>query len=208
MPKLADMRRASANLLAAPFIRLLAASRVSPNTLSWFGLLLSLTTAALVVTSHLLAGGIMVLLSGGFDMLDGALARRTNQVTRFGAILDSTLDRVSEAVLLLGILFLFLVTGENSSLFWPMNRQWSILLLALVMVSTPMVSYLRARAETAGLDCRLGIFTRPERVIMLALGLLLGRMFIALAVIALLSLVTCGQRFYFIWRKTRNESPL
>lgn len=208
MAKLTDIRKASAYQLTTPFVKLLVTLKVSPNAVSWFGLLLSLTTAALVATAHLLAGGIMVLFAGGFDMLDGALARRTNRATRFGGILDSTLDRISEASLLLGILILFLMAEENSTLFWPMTRQWSVILLALVMVSAPLVSYLRARAEAAGLDCRLGIFTRPERIIVLALGLLLNQMFIALAITALLSLVTIGQRFFFIWRRTRNDPPL
>lgn len=208
MEKFSDIRKASAYQITAPFVKLLATLRVSPNAVSWFGLLLSLAAATLVATAHLLAGGIMVLLAGGFDMLDGALARRTNRATRFGGILDSTLDRVSEAALLLGILVLFLTAEEYPALFWPMTPKWSILLLALVMVSAPVVSYLRARAEAAGLDCRLGIFTRPERIIMLALGLLLNQMFIALAIIALLSLVTIGQRFFLIWQKTRNEPPL
>ena len=208
MAKLADIRKVSAYQLTTPFVKLLIALRVSPNALSWFGLLLSLTAATLVATAHLLAGGLMVLFAGGFDMLDGALARRTNRATRFGGILDSTLDRIAEAALLMAILILFLMANENSTLFWPMTRQWSVILLALVMVSAPLVSYLRARAEATGLDCRLGIFTRPERIIVLALGLLLNQMFIALAITALLSLVTIVQRFFFIWRKTKNEPPL
>ncbi|MFA5317478.1 MAG: CDP-alcohol phosphatidyltransferase family protein [Dehalococcoidales bacterium] len=208
MAKISEIRKKSAYHLTAPLVKLLASLGVSPNALSWTGLGLSLVTAALVAMSHLLAGGIMVLLAGGFDMLDGALARRTNQVTRFGGILDSTLDRVSEAALLLGILFLFLNAGENTALFWPLTRQVAVFLLALVIAVSPLVSYLRARAEAAGLDCHLGVFTRPERVIVLALGLLLNQIVIALAIIAVLSFFTASQRLLFIWQRTRNQPPL
>ena len=202
-----NFKKTLAGYSTSPLVKFLTVLRVSPNALSWSGLIFSLITAALIATAHLLAGGIMVLVSGGFDMLDGALARRTNRTTRFGGILDSTLDRISEAMLLLGILVLLLTT-ENPDLFWPLNREYAIFLLASVMLSTPMVSYLRAKAEAAGIDCQLGIFTRPERVIVIALGLLFNQIVIALAIIALLSLVTSGQRFILIWRKTRNEPPL
>ncbi|MFH0942516.1 MAG: CDP-alcohol phosphatidyltransferase family protein [Chloroflexota bacterium] len=207
MAKLSAIRKNLAYHLTAPLVKPLASLGISPNALSWTGLGLSLVAAGLVAKAHLLAGGIMVLVASGFDMLDGALARRTRQATRFGAVLDATLDRVSEAVLLLGVLFLFLSAGENSNLFWPLSGKWAIFILALVMTGSPMVSYLRARAEAAGLDCQMGIFTRTERVIVLTLGLLLNQMVIALAIIAVLSFFTAGQRLWLIWQQTRNEPP-
>lgn len=207
MAKLSDIRKYSSHHLTAPLVKPMATLGISPNALSWTGLGLSLVAAGLVATAHLLAGGIMVLVASGFDMLDGALARRTGQTTRFGSILDSTLDRISEAILLLGVLFLFLSAGQNSNLFWPLSGKWAIFILALVMTGSPLVSYLRARAEAAGIDCQLGIFTRAERVVVLTVGILFNQLVITLSIIVVLSFFTAGQRLWLIWQQTRNEPP-
>ena len=138
----------------------------------------------------------MVLFAGFFDMLDGALARHIGRITRFGGALDSVLDRLSEAVLLFGILVWHLYSESQSATL--------ILLVFLVLLFSPLVSYLRARAEAMGIECQSGLFTRPERVIVLALGLLLNQLVIALAIIAVLSFLTAGQRLYYIWQQTRN----
>jgi len=179
-----------------PVVHLLARTPVTPNILSWFGFLVTAAAAALIGTGHLLAAGLVVLLAGFFDMLDGALARYTGRVSRFGGALDSVLDRLSEAVLLLGILVGHLYSESQSVTL--------ILLVFLVLLVSPLVSYLRARAEALGIECQLGIFTRPERVIVLALGLLLDQIAVALIIIAVLSLVTAGQRLFHIWRQTRT----
>ena len=107
MPKLTQVRK-SAYSLTGPILRLLVRTHITPTTLTWLGFSISLGAAALIATGHLFIAGFVVLTSGFFDMLDGALARHTNQVTRFGAVLDATLDRVSEAILLLGILIFYL----------------------------------------------------------------------------------------------------
>ncbi len=112
MAKLSEVRKALAYRFTEPVVRLLARTPITPSAITWFGFLLTVGAAALIITGHLLAAGLVVLIAGFFDMLDGALARRTNQATRFGAVLDSTLDRLSEAVLLLGILALFALTEE------------------------------------------------------------------------------------------------
>jgi CDP-diacylglycerol--glycerol-3-phosphate 3-phosphatidyltransferase len=141
----------------------------------------------------------MVLIAGFFDMLDGALARRTNQATRFGAVLDSTLDRLSEAVLLIGILVLY--AGEQSTT--------GILLVSVALIGSLLVSYIRARAEALGLECQVGLFTRAERVIVLALGLLLNQidsaLIIALAIIVAFSFFTAGQRLLYVWKQTKTR---
>jgi CDP-diacylglycerol--glycerol-3-phosphate 3-phosphatidyltransferase len=140
-----------------------------------------------------------VLIAGFFDMLDGALARRTNQATRFGAILDSTLDRLSEAVLLIGILVLY--AGEQSTT--------GILLAGVALIGSLLVSYIRARAEALGLECQVGLFTRAERVVVLALGLLLNQidnaLIIALAIIVAFSFFTAGQRLLYVWKQTKTR---
>lgn len=140
-----------------------------------------------------MAAGVLVLVAGFLDMLDGALARGTGRVTRFGAVLDSTLDRLSEAALLLGILFLFAAEA----------RLAAVLLVGITLTGSQLVSYIRARAEALGLEPRAGLFTRPERVIVLALGLLLNQLVIALVVIAVFSFFTVGQRLVDVHRQLK-----
>jgi len=197
MITLADVRKTAANCLTWPLVRLLAKTCLTPNTVTIIGFLLSVGAAVLVAVGHLFAAGWVVLVAGFCDMLDGALARLTSRVTRFGAVLDSTLDRMAEAAILLSLLVLFargqVVTGS--------------LLAGLALLASFMVSYLRCRAEALGLDGSIGVFTRAERVIVLALGLLLSQfgyaIIIALSVITLLSFATAGQRLFHVWRLTR-----
>lgn len=151
------------------------------------------------MTGHLFAAGWVVLVAGLFDMLDGALARHTKQVTKFGAILDSTLDRLAEAVLLLSILFLYAREGAT----------FGALLVGITLLGSLMVSYIRARAESLDIECLVGLFTRPERVIVLALGLLLNQidyvLIIALAIIAVFSFFTAGQRLVYSLKQSKNK---
>ncbi|GAH64925.1 unnamed protein product, partial [marine sediment metagenome] len=145
----------------------------------------------LIITGHLFAAGFLVLLAGFFDILDGALARYTNRTTRFGAVLDSILDRLAEAAVLLAILVLF-------------ARELPVaLLVCLALLGSLLVSYIRARAEALGLECQAGLFTRAERVIVLALGLWLNQLVIALAIIVVFSFFTAGQRLVYVWQQTR-----
>lgn len=204
MVKLPEIRKTLARYAAEPLVRLLAATHISPNTLTWLGFLLTLGAAALIATGHLLAAGIVVLVAGSFDILDGALARHTNRITRFGGILDSTLDRLSDAVLLFGVLGLFLLAQEQPALFTFIPKEWSIVLVFIALASSQFVSYIRARAEAAGLECQVGLFTRAERVVVLVLGLLTSQVSIALAIIAALSLVTFIQRSVHLWQQTRK----
>ena len=196
--------------LTEPVVRVLARTHVTPSTITWFGFILALGAAALVTTGHLFAAGFVVLIAGFFDILDGALARRIKQVTRFGGILDSTLDRLSEAVLLLGILGLFLLAEEQSVLFTVLTREWLIVLIFVALLSSLLVSYIRARAEALGLECQVGLFTRTERVGVLALGLFLshiaGALVVALVIIAVFSFFTVGQRLIYVWQQRKDDS--
>jgi CDP-diacylglycerol--glycerol-3-phosphate 3-phosphatidyltransferase len=199
MAKLAEVRKALAYRLTEPVARFLSKTPITPSVITWFGFLLAVGAAALIITGHLLAAGFVVLIAGFFDMLDGALARRANQATRFGAVLDSTLDRLSEAVLLLGILVLY--AGEQSII--------GILLASGALIGSLLVSYTRARVEALGLECQVGLFTRFERIIVLVLGLLLyqidNALIIALAIIVVFSFFTAGQRLLYAWRQTKNS---
>jgi len=204
MVKLPQVRKTIAYRITEPVVQLLATTPISPNAITWLGFLLTVGAAAFIATGHLIAAGLMVLFAGFFDILDGALARRTNRTTRFGSILDSTLDRLSEAALLLGILVLFLLTEEQSVLFTLLAQEWSILLISVALLSSLLVSYIRARAEAMGLECQVGLFTRAERVVVLALGLFLNQIVIALAIIVVFSFITAGQRLVYVWQQTKN----
>lgn len=178
-------------------VRVLARTPLTPDIITWFGFAVILGAAALIITGHPFAGGFVVLVAGFFDILDGALARHTGRVTPFGGVLDSTLDRLADAALLVAILVFF------------ENTLWLVLLVFLTMIASLLVSYIRARAEAAGLDCQRGIFTRAERIIVLALGLLLSSLtnalVIALAVIAAFSFFTAGQRLFSAWRNQKTK---
>jgi CDP-diacylglycerol--glycerol-3-phosphate 3-phosphatidyltransferase len=198
MSNLAEIRKTVAYYLTQPVVRLLARTSITPNTLTWFGFLLIIGAAVLIATQHLFAAGLMTLFAGFFDMLDGALARSTNRVSRMGGFLDSTLDRLADAALLLGVLFLY-ARGQSVA---------GVVLVGVTLFGSLLVSYIRARAEALGLECKVGFFTRPERVIVLALGLLLNRvpnaLFITLVVIAALSYITAVQRIIHVWRQTKK----
>ncbi len=196
MTTLSDGRKTVANYFTQPVARLLVKTRISPNALTCLGFLISAAAAAVIGLGHPFAGGIIVLAGGLFDMLDGALARAANRATQFGAFLDSTLDRLAEGVVLVGILVLF--ANEPSIA--------GVVVAGLALVGSFMVSYTRARAEGLGLDCKVGVFTRAERVIVLALGLLLSQLnyalLIALSIITLFSFITTFQRLAHVWRNT------
>jgi CDP-diacylglycerol--glycerol-3-phosphate 3-phosphatidyltransferase len=197
MSKLEKYRRSVVGRFTPFFVRLLARTSLSPNILTWLGLLFTVGAAVLVVTNHFLAAGIVVLVAGLFDLLDGALARFTNRVSRFGGILDSSLDRISEAVLLIGLMVVFTRDRHTAA----------VLLVGATLVGSFMVSYIRARMEGAGIACKAGIFTRPERVVLLALGLMLNcftnALLIILGIIAFFSWVTFIERLIFAWNHTK-----
>jgi len=199
MVKLVEVHENAAYHITRPVVRLIARTSITPNTLTWTGLLLSVGAAALIVTEHLFAAGFLVLFAGLFDTLDGALARLTNKTTLFGAVLDSTIDRISEALLLVCLLVVY-VKGQSFT---------GILLVSIALPSSMLVSYIRARAEALGIECKVGIFTRVERVIVLALGLLLSQidyaLIAALGIIVLFSLFTAGQRLIHVWHQTKNN---
>jgi phosphatidylglycerophosphate synthase len=120
------------------------------------------------------------------------------KTTKFGALFDSVSDRITEGALFLSFIFI------TSVAVWPFSVVWELVLIFLAMIGSFLTSYIRARAEGLGIDCTVGLFTRPERVIILALGLLLSQVFIALAIVVVLSFVTVGQRFLFVWQQARK----
>ena len=177
---------------------ILARSGLTPNALTAIGLGLNILVAAVIATGHLVPGGILLLIASGFDMLDGAVARATGTVTRFGGFLDSTIDRYSEAVVLGGVLVYVLGTGDS----WL-----GALLVFVATIGSIMISYARARAEAAGWKASVGLLARPERVVVLAIGLLTGYVIPALWILAVGTQVTVVTRMAHVWRLSRAVEP-
>jgi CDP-diacylglycerol--glycerol-3-phosphate 3-phosphatidyltransferase len=182
-----------------PFISPLASLGVTPNMISAAGFAGNIVAACLAAGGHFLPAGIVMLVSSALDLLDGALARKTGTVTKFGAVFDSVLDRLSEAAVLGGLLFHFTQT--------PGHSEETVLTFAAI-VGSMMVSYVRARAEGIGLELREGLFTRAERVILLGGALVIGFGVVrwALWALAVLSNLTAVQRVFSVWQKT-HEAP-
>lgn len=174
-----------------PLARALAGLGVRPNHVTFAGLLLNLAAAALIVEEWLLAAGLAWLAAGAFDLLDGALARAGNTATAFGAFLDSTLDRLSEGVVLAAVAYHFAAHSQPGYAG----------LAVLALLGSVLVSYTRARAEALGVDCRVGVLTRAERVLILGLGLCLDLLALALWVLAALGLLTSAQRILYTRRR-------
>ncbi|HEX78080.1 MAG TPA: CDP-alcohol phosphatidyltransferase family protein [Dehalococcoidia bacterium] len=195
MINLPQLRSRLAGQLAQPAAQLLARRGVKPNAVTGASLLVAIASAAIIAWGYPLWGGLGVLVAGFLDMVDGALARFAQQPSRLGAFLDSTADRLAEAGLLAGILILLLKQGSTQG----------VLLVYATMVGAVLVSYTRARAEGLGLDCQVGLFTRAERITMLAIGLLINQIVIILWIVALLSYLTLGQRLLHVWQQTRTS---
>ncbi len=185
-----------AKRVAETVVSPLAERDVHPNVVTIVGFILNLVTAAVLATGHLSAGGVLLLVSGMFDMLDGALARVAGSQSVFGAFLDSLLDRYSEAMILLALLYVFATRHETAD----------VLLVYAVAIGSLLISYARARAEGLGLEAKVGIAPRPERVILLGLGLLINgtTIVIALVILALLTHITALQRLVHVWLQTRR----
>jgi CDP-diacylglycerol--glycerol-3-phosphate 3-phosphatidyltransferase len=195
-----EARRVFSSYVETPVARLLARLGLTPNAVTLLGLAVAGGSAYLLSIGNLWAGGVVLLFSGIFDLFDGALARLTGRVTKFGAFLDSMIDRVSEAVVLLGLLVFYIHRASTEG----------TVLVYLALVGSIMVSYLRARAEGLGIECKVGIMTRPERVAVLGAGLVIGHwwptaVLIVLGAIAGLTILTSAQRLFHAWKTLKNQ---
>ena len=164
-----------------PLGTIVARTHLTPNTITVIGLVLNVGVAAVIASGNLLLGGLLVLLAGGFDMLDGAVARATGQTSTFGSFLDSTLDRYSEAVVFAGLL-IHLTETEAGTV--------PILLAYLTIVGSLMISYSRAKAEQIGIKGDVGFAQRLERVLILAFFLVISEPVWGLWVLAIATQVT------------------
>lgn len=193
----AQVRRISMRL-----IRPIARSRISPNMLTIIGLLLNVLTAVVIGEGFLFAAGVLLLFAGVFDMADGALARVKDAASKFGDFLDATLDRLAEASVGLGLLWHALIRQDDLQ----------VGLIYAVVLGSVMISYARARAEVLKLDCEVGLMARPERIVILAVGLILAQatrewaLTVILAVLCLSTYYTVAQRIVHVYRVTRGTS--
>ena len=185
------------NYIEKPVTGLFAKLGVSPNAVTVSGHLMAWVCAYLLSQGLLAAGGVVLLLSGVCDLFDGALARATGRVTRFGGLLDSVSDRLSEAVILLGLLLFYVTQVTNST------SEWGIVLIYFALAGSLMVSYVRAKAEGLRINCEVGVMTRPERIGLMIIALIVGQWWlsvltIVLGVIAIFTFFTTLQRMLHV----------
>ncbi len=192
---LTEIVRKYSRVFLEPIARFISWTGVSPNVVTFTGFVLMIGVAVVLAWGHLFWGGVLITAVVLFDAIDGILARMTSRTSRFGAFLDSTLDRFSEAVIYLG-LFIYL-NGQDQNL--------ELILIYATVVGSLMVSYARARAEGIGVQLKDGLFTRFERVFLLVVGLLFNQLTIVLWLLAIFSNLTAVQRMYLVWRITGGE---
>lgn len=176
-----------------PVVAVLRRTSLSPNHLTVMGFLGNVGAAVLLGFGELRLGGVVVLLAGGVDLLDGALARATGRASPFGAVLDAVMDRLSEGAVLFGLLVFYVLEGGH--------RQ-EVFLLYAALVGSFLVSYVRARASGEGIHLREGLFTRTERVILLAVALMVDQVLVGLWILAVMANLTALQRLYAVWRRS------
>lgn len=183
-----------ANSIIRLIVNGLAISRISPNVLTFIGLLINIGAAVLLGYGLFFAAGLVIIGAGIFDMVDGRVARQTNQVTRFGGFFDSVLDRYSDLGLLMGLLVYYA----------SINRNFYVVLTAVVMTASVMISYTRSRAENCIPACKVGFLERPERIVLLIIGALFDRMAQVLWVIAILGNITVIHRMMYTYREAER----
>lgn len=170
---------------------------VSPNLLTIIGFLIT-AAAAVVIPVSLVIGGFLIIAGGFFDMLDGIVARTNGKSTKFGALLDSTLDRYSDSFIFIAIAWYF----------FDRNNLAGVMLSIGSLVGALVISYVRARAGGIGIDCAVGLMERPERVVLLAFGCITGWLFPAIILLFLLSHITAVQRILHVYKMTKhNHNP-
>jgi CDP-diacylglycerol--glycerol-3-phosphate 3-phosphatidyltransferase len=183
-------------------VRWLALSKIHPNVLTFIGLVINIWAAWLFARAGSAAdprvdfrwAGLVTVGAGLFDMVDGRVARATDQVTRFGGFFDSVIDRYSDLAIFMGLLVYYA----------SINRFFYIVLTAIVMTGSVMVSYTRARAENAIPKCKVGFLERPERVVLIIIGALFDRMAAVLWVMAVLSNITVAARMIYTWQEAKR----
>ena len=182
------------NKIIRLIVRGLALSRIHPNVLTFLGLVINMVAAYMLAMGQFRWGAAVIIGAGLFDMVDGRVARETNRVTRFGGFFDSVLDRYSDCALLVGLLVWY----------GSINRPFYVVLTAVAMAASVMISYTRARAENSIPMCKVGFMERPERVVLVIIGALFDHMAPVLWVIAVLGNLTVVHRMIFTWQEAKR----
>ena len=185
-------------LLYASLIPLLVKSKISPNTLTIIGFIFSIITMILISQGYLIISGILIIFSGIFDLLDGALARYTNNTTNFGKFIDAVIDRLSE-IAIYGGLFIYFINDPSS-----------LLIIFLSAISNQLVSYIKTKYESIGIEGDIGIFTRPERIVTLSLALIIGSFYLYIFYLfmyisILLALISIMQRIFYAYINSEKK---
>ena len=184
--------------LMQPVGRAVAHSGIGPNTITVAGLVLQTAVAYLIVEGRLLVAGLVAVVAALFDALDGAVAKARHEDSPLGALLDSTVDRVSDALFFAPVAWLYGVAPDRP------DQRWVAALALVALVLSFLVSYVKARAEGLGYECNVGIVERAERLILMILGLLLNVVPVVLAILAALSGITVVQRLMHVRGQVRS----
>ena len=180
-----------------PLRAIIAASvalRIHPNVLTLTGVIINALAGWQLARGHFLNAGISMIVANIFDFIDGKVAERTGLSSRFGGFWDSVMDRFSDMLLLIGLMYLYSSLGRTDY----------VLITALTLMFSMMTSYTRARAESEIEKCKVGFMERPERIVLLMIGAFTNRMAAVLWVILVLSLITVLDRIYYTWRELRT----
>lgn len=190
-----DWLRVRTMFLTTPVARQLASWGLHPNVVTLMGGVLVMGAATVLALGHTAWGGFLLLITTSVDALDGRLAAVAGRRSRFGAFLDSTVDRIADSALLFGLLVYLLA----------LDADFDVALTFLALLGCLMVSYTRARAEGVGYDCKVGLMTRVPRILLLGLGLIAGLIRHTLILLVLLSWVTVLQRVLHVYRRSQRR---
>lgn len=191
-----DWARERASVITTPIAGAIGRLGIHPNTITLVGMLLQLGVAVVMGLGHIVLGGFLLLAIAPVDALDGALARLQGRQTRFGAFLDSTLDRIADAGLIIGLIAHFLRQAAYTE----------VALLLVAQVAVLMVSYTRARAEALGFPCKIGLVTRLERILLIGVFCALGLPTVMAWMLTVLSVVTVVQRVLYVYALSRRDA--
>jgi CDP-diacylglycerol--glycerol-3-phosphate 3-phosphatidyltransferase len=190
--------KVSLTRLGDPVARALLRAHVRPNHLTVVGLGVSILAACALAQGRLRVGAVLLALAGLFDFFDGSLARLANRVSAFGAFLDSVVDRYSDLVVLMGVVLYYHRAADTPG----------VLLTMAALLGTIMTSYTKARAQSIGLACEIGLAERPERLILLIAGATFNLLTPAMVALAVLANVTALQRIFYTRRAAAREQIL
>ena len=193
-----DIKKHINKLLNLSVIPILAKLKISPNLITIIGLFFSIVTMILITQGYLLVSGIMVVISSLFDLLDGSLARYTKTTSILGGFFDAIIDRISEVIIYIGLLIYF------------KDNEYTVIIIFISALLNQLVSYIKAKYESYGVEGDVGIFTRSERIITLSAALILGSfdlfiLYILLYLSIILSFITIIQRITFGLINTKNK---